>query len=250
MPGGKVNSMNFFDKPEEPTLVSVRKSLASIRNFLLQLPSILYSTIAGRVNAILAFARKHDRTITIVGSIVVLLTFIVRDIYSDHEKEIIFNMVEQRRDFNFSESLSSIEKNTETVRDKIVGDVKDRDPADIDYLWQEYDHVYTLANSLPAYDYNGCTQDQQTRIELALLLYSRAKDKEQVKSDLKTSIDDCRARTLAAIRNATKSETGRMNFYSITNSAIFICGWSLTLIGKISKQEEDKTMELSDITCR
>jgi len=213
------------------------------------------------------WAQRHDRLLTVLGALLIFATFLVKDIYSEKAKTLEASIQSAKRDFDEADVTSAIFDLIDRVRFTVNSieldiqkpkNVGPRPTAEarrgaIEGRLGEFrghlNNMMRLEEKLPKGLDHGCSKDEMAKLEAnldAIANMLRDNDSHGAEERLpmaKVRIKQCEKKlitTSEAIRdNAERWST----FWTRFGYILFGIGWTLTLLGKLSKNEGIEVLE-------
>jgi hypothetical protein len=203
--------------------------------------------------AIREWTREHDTILTVVGAIIMVFSFVAKEVYLEDAKDVRASLEAIERDYIVEGELETIEAITEETRDKL--DQAQPDPTDalsraakskkgkaqegLDSIEVHLESIDQLDHYLPPDAVRECKKDEIERLRtLRDELKSKPPDEVITELDaLSKQIEDCERRLVrTAVRLEFDSKTN-VRFWTHLDYLLFGIGSVLTLFGKLAKRE-------------
>jgi len=193
----------------------------------------------------LRWAKKYDHLLTIVGAIIIFLTFLAKEVFRDEATE-LHNSIEVVQTNHVVEGeLLTIETLTGEIKDELTGANKDLDSkqrkvrASVDWMRAQAINLRTLDTKLPRDEDHGCSEENLLNITTTVgKLSEMGTDEalEEIPRD-EEKVLECEQNMVHTALVIEWDSAQSAERWKIFEYALFGIGWSLTLLGKLAKRE-------------
>lgn len=205
---------------------------------------------------------KRDRLLTVLGALVIFVTFIVKEIYRDSARDLGIALQAARTTFAIRDEVEETTRKVDEVGDVIIEiyaqgkgqrplvagltEVQSNLLLATGRMQRWLPHIVDFEKSLPEGQLHCASDISRDVGQLQMETFRNPSDADQKFNKILLNFDACQKGIVTAVSSAEQKARLREIRFGYASIALFVIGWALTLIGKLTKDEKAEGIEADD----